>query len=544
MGTMKLSRLQIARIGWALTAVLTAVVYGLVRLPELNVGFPYIYYWDEWQISSSQLSTYITKNPTIYFFNYGNFPAYFSSLASLIPLLGIGVTPIDLTAGPLFQVPGYEWTLGIPEVLLVGRFLWLIVGFGALVSTAIIAHSIGGRSAAVVAGVLVALNPFVAIFNSRITPDGIGAPLAIMAIALLVLCVTRKASRSSVVLAGMLAGFATASKYIYGAVFFSFFLLLAHHWKANKSLGVTHLGSGLAAGIAAFALGNASMFLEPQRFLGALLYEWSHYQTGGAGVHKSEPWLGNLRYQLGELATNWGGVPLVFAAIGLLFWLWTPRRRGFIALSMVVSPPLIILLVLISGELNFHRNVLILYFAISVLAAIGIQSSSTFLAQKFAELWAKKAVRDAVAGRLVTAVFVSVFTIVSSVSMSAANWADYKRWRGFQDSRNLALEWSCARDISGQIFVDRALAISTRITPGNCEGVRLVASEVPLPATESGLLIVPEDRLSVGQSSGGVVTADFGSGSGYQRGDDGLFSQPLIDPKIYVIRLIPEDPFD
>lgn len=360
------------------------LAYLFFRIPQLTTGFPYIYYWDEYQITSGHLRILLDGSPVLGFFNYGNFPIYFLSFINSWLQFVIWVSPETfITQSPtLFVSEGYRWSLGLPELLFADRVVWLISGMVGMLALGYIGNAFGQWITATFSMFAYALIPFVAMFNVRVTPDGLGMPLLIISLAFLVAHSKAPEMRTwALALSSAFAGMATATKYTYGALAVSIFLVILLNTSASTREKLKRVTVGGVTMAFTFALGNFSMFLKPFEFVNALVYEFNHYQTGGVGVHKSQPGIDHLSYQVNELGNNAGWFLVTFSAAGLFLMIRDGQLSRLIAIAFL-TPVTIIGIVLISGELNFHRNLLPAYPLLALSAGFAIQRMSEFVRAK------------------------------------------------------------------------------------------------------------------------------------------------------------------
>jgi len=360
-----LSRLQLA-------AILGLIALALIpRLVRAQYGLPYVDYWDEAQIAST--SQRMLSEPEFFttFFNYGNLSIYFAVLLGLPIFLFFHAEGHALAPEDLMPHPDYPWGFEYGEFLLAARIGWALLGVLTVVAVFLVARLFTGFWPAIFAGAALAVNPSHLVLTTRIPPDGLAAAIAFGAAGL---AVTYLWKSNPALLYGsvVLGALAAATKYNYGTVVFAAVVAYvassgSQDWKARI---VTLVKLGVTAGLA-FAIAMPSALAHPRLFVGAVLYEVDHYQTGHPG-HESNPWLGQITFQTEALLANWGLVALVLSVIGITGLLFFDGSFGRRTVAVLTIPYIPFLLVMLSGTVNFHRNYLLIYPVIGLFAGIGM----------------------------------------------------------------------------------------------------------------------------------------------------------------------------
>lgn len=128
-----------------------------------------------------------------------------------------------------------------------------------------------------------------------------------------------------------------------------------------------------------FILLNPSVYLNQKHFLLWMNWLSEIYKTGG-GHFSKEPGWDHLSYQLGELALNMGTVFILFSLFGLLVGFVklikhkrsVPRNYTSDILIITIFPIFYILYITTQYSIAYHRNFLLLYPILCLLAAGGI----------------------------------------------------------------------------------------------------------------------------------------------------------------------------
>ena len=341
-----------------------------VRIFHLGFGLPYIDYWDEAQVVSASLSMLLEPKYTTTFFNYGNLPIYLAVLAGLPTVVWYRILGEEITLENALPFSDYPWLVDYESTLLFARGAWFIAGVLTIAGVFTLVKSMVGLWPAVFSALLLAVNPLHILFSTRIPPDGLASSLAFASVGIATVFLWRQ--KPWLLFGSVTFGaLAAATKYNYGTVVFAsvvaYLVSSEGQTLRERALMLLRL-SGVA--VIAFAIAMPSALAHPRLFISSVLYEVNHYQEGHAG-HESEPWLGQAIFQATELNSLWGFGPLVLAVVGLVALLSSkglPRKIG-----LVFSVPYVpFLLVMLSGTVNFHRNYLLLYPVIALLAGLGL----------------------------------------------------------------------------------------------------------------------------------------------------------------------------
>lgn len=407
------------------------IVLALIpRLVRVQYGLPYVDYWDEAQVPSA--SQRMLSEPSFFttFFNYGNLPIYFAVLLGLPVFLFFLARGKSLAPNDLMPYPDYSWGFEYGELLLAARLGWALLGVLTVVAVFLLTRRLAGFYPAVLAGAALAINPMHLELSTRVPPDGLATSIAFGSLGFALLYLWKK-NPSLLYLSVAFGALAAATKYNYGTVVFAAvvsYLLVSggSDWKARF---YTLVRLGITAGLT-FAIAMPSAVAHPRLFVGAVLFEVNHYQTGHLG-HESEPWIGQIVFQSEALLGNWGWSVLLLAALGLLGLLFFEGGIGRKVAMILTVPYIPFFFVMLSGTVNFHRNYLLVYPVIALLAGIGV----AYLVKLIGRVALRSSISMAaqslvVIGLLVVALLPNLSSTISSTTSFAQG----------QDSRSTLVE--------------------------------------------------------------------------------------------------------
>jgi 4-amino-4-deoxy-L-arabinose transferase-like glycosyltransferase len=272
---------------------LIALLAALVRAPTIGRSLPYLGYVDEGHVLHRVETILEERTWDPGWYSYPSLTPYV--IATAVVALGpvyrvINGRPLS---GDLSGEAAYYDFVTPPEVILIGRAVVLLFSLGVVIVGMMLAWRIGGRRAGMTAGILLSLCPALVQRSSVVIVDTVASFFVIAAVAvsqLLLETLEMKGSGKTAfglsVAAGVLAGFAAASKYPAGMVFVAtatIIVLSGAPKRARLLLGAS-LGAGVAAIVAmpAFVL-RAQAVIEAMREQSRLYSDPSLFTTDGAG---------------------------------------------------------------------------------------------------------------------------------------------------------------------------------------------------------------------------------------------------------------------
>lgn len=313
----------------------------LVRAVSLDHDLPDVYEeatptrvaWAMWEPGGG-------LDPNPHFFHY----------PTLVPYVHVAAQAAFLGAGHLLGAdlpPAGEggYTEVPPGIILLGRWVTVAIGLGAILATARFGRAVAGARAGVWAAAALAVAPLHLHLSRTILVDGV--VLLFVALALAECArVVGGAGRGAVLRAGVLVGLAASAKYsgaLAGLAVALALVVRATHDHAERSLRV-RLREGarallspplLAAGglaVVAFVLTSPYVVLDFGSFLDDFRIERRHMAVGHFGLAADGAGVTYLRTLWTGMATGWSPLALLgLVALGLSPG---PRSRALPALGM------------------------------------------------------------------------------------------------------------------------------------------------------------------------------------------------------------------
>jgi hypothetical protein len=363
--------------GPAKKAPLLATAAGLLGLVVLSVllrawglgwGLPsaarfYPYHPDE----SVLLHAICSVNPlwadfTPSFYNYGSFSILLTRWVYDIaaPLAGWGTVP----RGEPFP----QWVGDFAHLLLVGRWLTVLLGAGAVVATYALGRRLFGPRTGWLAAGFLAVVPIQVLLGHYLTVDVPSTCLSTLALAIGAAALNAadpKRSARCIVAAAFVAGLAVGTKYNTVPVVLSLLVPLWQLWQQSGASRRAAIGAAVGAVVAlpvAFLLSTPGAILQQERFIRDVAYEMGRNAEGQGLVFEATP--AALLYHLGislPIGLEWPLYLLALAGLGLslvrrrlqdvylwlfilpFFLLLVPAQRKFVRYVTPLVPPLVIL---------------------------------------------------------------------------------------------------------------------------------------------------------------------------------------------------------
>jgi 4-amino-4-deoxy-L-arabinose transferase-like glycosyltransferase len=349
----------VSRLRWAgsensylLDVLLLSAVAGVLRLWGIGFDLPNLYHRDEARYVTIPLQILKSGDYNPHFFNYPTFFFYLLALAYIVYFLFMAsrgrIGSLDGLVLPEQVLPNVVGRATMPSQFLVGRGFVALTGLLTVGLVYWITRRAYGRRAGLLAGLLLSLSP-THIRNSHfVAPD---VTMILIVVACFALCheVWLGGRRRDYVLAGLLAGLASSTKYNAYPIFIP---LLVADLLRREGEGWFSAGILLAAvfSVAGFLVGTPYSVLDLPTFLNGLAFEVRHYATlGDPGVE-------------GQNALLWYASFLARSEGLLLPLALLEAARGFLARSQKVllflSFPTAYLFLVSLGAVKNDRTVL------------------------------------------------------------------------------------------------------------------------------------------------------------------------------------------
>jgi 4-amino-4-deoxy-L-arabinose transferase-like glycosyltransferase len=400
-----------------LAAVLVIGVAALVlRVWGAGWSLPYVDHPDEPAVVDVILRIIQGDlNPDHFFY-----PSLILYLQALVFKLHFWVGSLSGLYSETFTLPdSNHFYTTIPAAFVWGRVFTALIGTATVLALAVWARHFVDRRAALIAAALLALSPWAIIQSHYIAVDAPAAMFALLAL-LAVLGVLRGGSWHSYVLAGVLVGLATGSKYQNVLVVVS--LLLAHVllWRRDSlRYGWRLVGTGIISAMV-FLLTSPYIVLDFAGFMRDMETLFSSYDAGHGDIGRAWPVDAYLRFWWLE---GLGPLPFLLALVGAVA-LW---RRSRAQAVVLLSFPLLMLLALLRMETHFYRNMLPAQAPLMLLAGIGAVA-----------LW--DAIKPRLPQRMVSPAAVVLLVVLLLPSLIPAYRASARL--ALPDARVVAQEWA------------------------------------------------------------------------------------------------------
>jgi dolichyl-phosphate-mannose-protein mannosyltransferase len=403
------------RRNFAFAAVLLAIVAAAtcVRAIPIRAGFPYSSYVDEQAVIRPVANMIANRTWKPGAYDYPPLTMYAATVVAVGLQLLPGGGSIAAAARATVRDP-IEANIHSTDLLLSGRLAVLAFGTATVVLCALLALRLSGRRAAVVAALLAALTPALV---SRSAISIVDTPAACFTTASL-LCAShidpRRRMLPWALLAGVAAGFATATKYPAGTVILATFTVIAFATECPLRTRLEAMVASALAAVGVAMLAAPTLLFQRRDVLAGIRGDSAFYDT--------------------KTATYWHelvsgkevGVPLVaLAVVGLAFLVHRRRTRPLAVGYTVFATVLVVALA--RYPFQPFRNVLPIVPFLSVAAAVAIVSGTDGL---------RRAARPALRTGLVAAV-----ALLVAVSMAASGWSPYRQRMDAHDDRIETREW-------------------------------------------------------------------------------------------------------
>lgn len=309
--------------------------------------------------------------------NHFFYPSLILYLQALVFKIHFWVGGLTGLYSPQFNLPRstHFYTI-IPAAFVWGRIFTASLGTLTVLTLALWKPL--GQKAGLLGAALLALSPW-AITNSHyLTVDIPAACFALLAL-LSILRVVQRGTNKDYLLAGILIGLATGSKYQNALLGFSF--LLAHLLpKGRRPFAQLLAGSGIA--ILTFFLTSPYILLDFPAFRRDMQTLFTSYEGTHGDLQHAWPLDAYLTFFWIEAL---GSLPFLLTLVGGVTLV---RRQSTIAL-VLLSFPLLLILSLLRMETHFYRNLLPVQAPLLLLAGFGATSVWGYLTRFLPSPWQK-----------------------------------------------------------------------------------------------------------------------------------------------------------
>lgn len=338
----------------------------ILRYFQLNIGLPYLYFWDEPLTASNALQMMKTGDYNPHFFKYGSLMIYLNLLIDQLYRIYLSLAG-DLASVKNIRIEadtGWHWTISHPNFYFWNRFLTATMGTATVFITYLVSRSICNKWTGIISAFFLSVLPIHIVHSGFVTMD---APVALF-VSLVVLFSILFIDQKKIIyfiLSLICVGFATATKYnsgltillpIASLIWMSYRDELSHqkfYWLALPCLpAMTFL----------FIMPYA--ILDFPTFIKDVLHQINYYNTTGHPGATINPGWDYFSFQIREFYQNIGLTGAILFAIGLAGTISRP------ALLLILLFPASYLLFMSGMTVNFHRNFIQVYPFIAVFAGI------------------------------------------------------------------------------------------------------------------------------------------------------------------------------
>lgn len=342
------------------TIVALGLVALLLRLWGVGWSLPYVDHPDEPAVVNVVLRIVEGRLDPQFFF-YPSLMLYLQALLLKVHfVLGLRT---GLYQAPLQLPPTTDFLTSIPRAFVWARSLTALLSTATVVVIAQGARRFAGWRAALLAGALLAFAPWAVTHAHFITVDAPAALFATAAVLAAAQVYERGVWRDYLV-AGLLAGLATATKY--QAALVALPLIVAHllRWRGQVlARGGRLVVAGLIAA-AVFFITSPYILLDFPAFSRDIRTLVSSYNGAHGDITGRWPILQYLGFLWRD---GLGPIPALFSLAGL----WALGRRRPALLAVLLAFPLALLVVSLQAQTHFWRNLLPLQPPLLLIAAVG-----------------------------------------------------------------------------------------------------------------------------------------------------------------------------
>lgn len=326
------------RVSWMPRAAHAAAALALltlalcVSLPATRRGLPYLYPWDEAQVSELSIRMVEQRDPNPHAFDYPSLPLYAYAAADWCALrMGLAPGAVARTSPHWEATRRDDWNLPQTRLVLLHRQVTAVLGALLVVLVFVFGVRLGHAAAGALGATLLATSPEFVIEVTHATVD----PWMALFAALALLPLTRPApGRAARLASAALAGMAAACKYPAGLVLVPA-LWLASREPTRRTPAVLEL---IAVCLGALVACSPFLVLDARTAAHDIGYQLWHYGVGGHRGLEHGRGLGNLLFHLRHVAGLLGGLSWL-GPVGV----WSLARRGPVAWPMLMFPGVYVL---------------------------------------------------------------------------------------------------------------------------------------------------------------------------------------------------------
>ena len=434
--------------------IVAALVVGsfLWRVPELSIGLPYLWHWDEPQNMNNALRMYRDGNLDPHFFFYPSVTIYLQLLwlhvsHPVAVLSGIIGDASELVVGNQQE---YPWFVSHPWFYGSGRLFVSLLGAASVALAYFVGKKLSDRNAGLVAAALLAFNSFYIEHSVTITVD-ISTAFFTLIWCWLLLEYLEKKTRSRLIAVAIAAGLVVSCKY--NAVPVMIPTLLAA-WLSTDGDGQDKTRAGLVATWCAalgFFIGTPYFLIEIDAAVAGLLREFYHYAVYGHGDDTIRSFWGKLWHDTTFLFREFSGKPIVPLFLPLLAWrIYRAGWRDPYVLTMLFPACYVLFMALM--VVTFTRNFVLMVPLLSVATGFWISHIGEALTLRF---------KSRLGGRSLTP-WLTAAVVAIAVLPPLAELPGRFSAPPSVDSRTAAMQW-LARTAVPALRPDERIAVASEL---------------------------------------------------------------------------------
>ena len=343
----------------AAIALVIAFAFGL-RYLQLNIGLPYLYFWDEPLTAGNALQMLKTGDYNPHFFKYGSLMIYLNLLVDKLHCVYLSLTGALQGVENIHIGTGWHWAISHPSFYFCNRFLTAAMGTATVFVTYLMGRLICSTWTGIASAFFLAVLPVHIAHSGFVTVD---APVALFVAltALFSILFIHREKRIYFILSLICVGFAAATKYNSGlAILLPIASLIWMSYKRKIARQKFYWLAIPTLPALTFLCAMPYAILDFPNFLKDVLHQMIYYKvTGHPGATIAPGWE-HLGFQMREFYQNIGLAGAIFFLLGLagIF----SRPSWFLILLF----PTAYLLFMSSMTVNFHRNFIQIYPFIAV----------------------------------------------------------------------------------------------------------------------------------------------------------------------------------
>ncbi len=366
------------------TSIIILVIFFAftLRYFQLNIGLPYLYFWDEPLTASNALQIMKTGDYNPHFFKYGSLMIYLNLLIDQLYRIHLSLTGglSSLENIRIAADTGWHWTISHPNFYFWNRFLTATMGTATVFITYLISKTICNRWTGIISALFLSVLSIHIVHSGFVTMD---APVALF-VSLVALCSILFIEQKKIIyfiLSLICVGFATATKYNSGlAILLPIASLIWMSYRDEISRQKFYWLAIPCLPAVTFFLFMPYAILDFPTFIKDILHQITYYKTTGHPGATINPGWDYFAFQIQKFYQNIGLTGTILFAIGLAGTISRP------ILLLIILFPVIYLLFMSDMTVNFHRNFIQVYPFIAVFAGVAFHNLHVALVHFYPKL--------------------------------------------------------------------------------------------------------------------------------------------------------------